>query len=532
MKKISLLSVFLCIAIVLTAQEKKPKLVIGIVVDQMRYDYLHTFSHLYGEDGFKRLLENGQVFHGLHYNYIPTFTGPGHTSIYTGTSPAVHGIAANDWYDRETGKVVYCTDDLDAKTVGNEEPSVSMSPKKLLVPTVTDQFKSQPGSGKVIALALKDRSSIFPGGKKSDGSYWFDGKTGNFITSDYYTKQLPQWVIDFNKRKLWDNYLNSTWELSLDKKTYRGVPDVASYEGKYKGKDESVFPYNFKEIRKNYRPVLINTTPYGNSFTLDFAREAIKNEKLGEDDITDFLSVSFSSTDYIGHKFGPHSLELMDTYARFDRELAQFFKEIDQTIGWDNVLIFLTADHGACDIPGFSKTGGYYDMRVVTKDLKAKFFEKYGNEVIVHEENDQLYIDKAFVKSKGLTMAQIHADVSEWVAAPWFLGSFMPDENEDCDLPGEICSRIRQGFARGRSGDIWLIARPNWLPYYCEEEGGTTHGSPYVYDTHAPFIVSGCGIKKTDRYEAMSITDIAPTIALFLGIPLPPGTTGKSVPLK
>ena len=512
-------------------QPKKPKLVIGIVVDQMRYDYLQTFRYLYGPDGFNRLIKGGQVFHNVHYNYIPTYTGPGHASIYTGSTPAIHGIAANDWYDRTGKKVVYCTDDESAKTVGNPTPGVSMSPANLLVPTMTDQFRSQPGSGKVIALALKDRGAILPGGKKADAAFWFDGKTGNFITSDYYMQALPAWVTEFNGRKLWDKYLDNTWELSLPVATYRGVPDKTAYEEAFKGTTAAVFPYNLKEIRKNYTPVLINSTPYGNSFTLDFARAAIKNEQLGTDDITDFLALSLSSTDYVGHRFGPHSLEIMDTYARLDRDFAAFFKELDQTIGWDNILIFLTADHGAADIPGFSKAGGYYDMRECVKDLGEKFTAKYGANLIVHEENDQLYLDREAMKSKNIGMQQVYADITAWAKQPWLLGAFMPDENENCDLPGEICSRIRQGFARGRSGDIWLVARPNWLPWYCEK-GGTTHGSPYVYDTHAPLIVVGAGITPGNRFEQMGITDIAPSISTYLGLPLPPGTLGKAVPLK
>ena len=514
----------------LKAQTRKPKLVIGIVVDQMRYDYLQTFQHLYGPDGINRLLK-GQVFHNVQYNYIPTYTGPGHSSVYTGSTPAVHGIAGNEWYDRATGKDIYCADDSGAKSVGNVEAGVSMSPKNLLVPTVTDKFKSQPGSGKVIAVALKDRGAILPGGKKADAAYWFDGKTGNFVSSTYYMQALPAWVTAFNTQKLWDAYLNRTWELSLPLETYRGVPDRTTFEEPFKGMAAAVFPYDLKQIRSQYQPVLINSTPYGNSFTLDFTRAVIKNEQLGTDDATDFLAVSFSATDYVGHRFGPHSLEIMDTYARFDRDLAAFFNELDQTVGWDNVLIFLTADHGACDVPGFSKTGGFFDMAALTKKLGERFTAKYGVNLIKHEANDQLYIDKNVLAQKKISMQQVYADVREWAKEPWLLGVFMPDENENCDLPGEICSRIKQGFARGRSGDIWIIARPNWLPSHYEK-GGTTHGSPYVYDTHAPFLVAGNGIGSANRYEALSITDIAPTIAQYLGLPLPDGAIGKPYALK
>lgn len=515
----------------LHAQPVKPKLVIGIVVDQMRYDYLYTFQHLYGSDGFNRLLNKGQVFHNVHYNYIPTYTGPGHSSIYTGSTPAVTGIAANDWYNRETGKNVYCTDDAGVNTVGNPEPKVSMSPANLLVPTVTDQFKSQPGSGKVIAVALKDRGAILPGGKKADAAYWFDSKTGNFISSTYYMRVLPEWVNAFNQQKKWDSYLNTVWNLSLPLDRYRGVPDKTSFEKPYKGYTSAEFPHDLKEIRKNYGPGLVSTTPFGNSLTFDFTREIIKNEKLGTDDVTDFLCVSFSSTDYVGHHFGPHSLELMDMYARFDRELAAFFTEIDKSIGMENVLIFLTADHGAADVPGFAKSGGFYNTEKLTKQLGEQFAAKYGVNFIKSEINDQLYLDKELMKYKAVSMQQVYADVREWAKEPWLLGVFMPDENVNCDLPEEICTRINKGFSRGRSGDIWMIARPNWLPSECED-GGTTHGSPYVYDTHAPLIFIGKQIPAKHRYEPMGIDDIAPSLALFLGLPLPSGATGTPYQLR
>jgi predicted AlkP superfamily pyrophosphatase or phosphodiesterase len=531
-KKVVFLSVCIFVTVLARAQPRQPKLVIGIIIDQMRYDYLYSFSHLYGNEGFARLLKNGQVFHDVHFNYIPTYTGPGHASVYTGTTPAVHGIAANDWFDVSTNKLVYCTDDASVTTVGNPTPEVSMSPANLLVPTVTDQFKSKPGNGKVIAVALKDRGAILPGGKKADAAYWFDAKTGNFITSTYYMQDLPKWVNDFNALKKWDDYLNSVWNLSLPVETYRKVQDETAFEKPFKGTGKAVFPYDLKEIRKiNTNPGLISATPFGNSITLDFAREIIKNEKLGTDDTPDFISISFSSPDYIGHQFGPHSLELMDTYARIDRELAVFFKELDKNIGWENLFLFITSDHGAADVPGFSKTGGYYDISRYADFLGNKFEKEYGKNIILREENDQLYMDKNWILEKGISWEKIHADIISWTDEKWFLGAFIPDRNLNCDMPEEICSRIQRGFARGRSGDIWIIARPGWLPVHYEG-GGTTHGSPYVYDTHAPLIFTGMGIAPSNRYERMSSTDIAPTVASFLGLPLPPGATGKPVQLK
>ncbi len=509
----------------------KPKLVIGIVVDQMRYDYLNSFQHLYGPDGFNRLMSKGQVFHDVHYDYIPTYTGPGHAAVYTGSTPALTGIAGNNWFDRSKGASVYCTDDDQVKTVGNPNQGKSMSPANLLVPTVTDMLKSQPGSGKVVAVALKDRGAILPGGKKADAAYWFDGKTGNWISSTYYMQELPAWVSSFNQKKLWDEYLNRVWNLSLPTDKYRGVPDNTPFERPFKGTSASVFPHNLAEIRKGYSPGLIATTPFGNAITLDFARETIKNEKLGTDDATDFLCVSFSSPDYIGHQFGPHSLELMDMYARFDRELAVFFKEIDQSIGWNNVLIFLTSDHGAADVPGFAKAGGFYDMEAFTKRMGDSLKVKYGVNFIQTESNDQFYLDRKAMKEKNVSAKQVYGDIIRWADEPWFLGAWLPDDHVPCDLPEEICNRIRLGFARERSGDLWIIARPNWIPTEYEG-GGTTHGSPYVYDTHAPFIISGFGISPASRFERLGITDVAPTVAAILGLPMPSGAIGKPVKVK
>jgi predicted AlkP superfamily pyrophosphatase or phosphodiesterase len=516
----------------LSAQKSdKPRLVIGIVVDQMRYDYLNSFQHLFGPDGFNRLLSKGQVFHEVHYDYIPTFTGPGHASVYTGTSPAIHGIAANDWYDRKRGAEVYCTDDDIHMSVGNATPGKSMSPNNLLVPTVTDMFKSQPGNGKVLALAIKDRGAILPGGKKADAAYWFDGKTGNWISSTYYMQQLPKWVSEFNSQKRWDAYLSNSWTLSLPEVTYRGVPDKTSFERPLKGMEKAVFPYDLSKIRTAYGPGLIATTPFGNSLTLDFAEEVIRNEQLGTDDISDFLCISFSSPDYIGHQFGPHSLELMDTYARLDRELATFFKEIDQSVGFNNVLVFLTSDHGAADIPGFSKAGGFYDMAAFTKRMGDSLLLKYGMNFIRYEANDQLYLDRPAMKEKHVSAQQLHTDILRWANEPWFLGAWLPDDNMACDMPAEICERIRLGFARGRSGDLWIIARPNWISNHYEG-GGTTHGSPYVYDTHAPFILAGYGLNPASHRERLNITDIAPTVAALLGLPLPSGSIGKPAHVK
>ena len=301
---------------------QQPKLVVGIVVDQMRYDYLYSFSNKYGNGGFRRLLNDGFLCKNAQYNYVPTFTGPGHASIYTGTTPAIHGIAANEWYDKKTKKEIYCTQDKNVKPVGSTSDAGLMSPANLDATTVGDEIKiASNNKAKVVGISLKDRSSILPAGHAADGAYWFDGSTGNFITSTFYRNELPKWLNDFNDKKLAKHYLEKGWNalLPIDKYT-ESLPDENAFEKAPNKKDKPVFPYDFKKQLDENKFDIIRSTPWGNSLTKDIAIAAIEGEDLGGDTICDMLCISFSSTDYVGHSFGPKSIELEDTYIRLDIE--------------------------------------------------------------------------------------------------------------------------------------------------------------------------------------------------------------------
>src|SRR6478672_1251909 len=331
----------------------RPKLVVGLVVDQMRWDYLYRFYNRYNTGGFKRLLSEGFSCENTFIPYLPTHTAPGHSCIYTGSVPAFHGIMGNSWYDKAQKKVVYCTDDTSVHTIGSNSTAGEMSPSNMWANTVTDQLRLATNfKSKTIAIALKDRASILPGGHLSNASYWFDNASGGWISSSYYMKDLPTWVKAFNAKKTPDVYLKQNWNTLYPIASYdQSTTDSNRYENKL-GTEDITFPHNTATIVAN-RYESFRTTPFGNTYTLDMAREAIKAEQLGKRGVTDFLALSLSSTDYIGHSFGPNSIEVEDTYLRLDKDLSACFQYLDATFGKGQYLLFLTADHGVAHNPSF-----------------------------------------------------------------------------------------------------------------------------------------------------------------------------------
>jgi predicted AlkP superfamily pyrophosphatase or phosphodiesterase len=371
MNRIVLASFLFCFNFLAFAQQQKPKLVVGIVIDQMRYDYLDRYWNKFGNDGFKKIINNGFNCKNTHYNYMPTYTGPGHASIYTGTTPENHGIIANDWYDKRQKKYVYCAEDTTVKTIGSTSKDGLMSPKNMITTTITDQLKLNTNfKGKVIGISLKDRGAILPAGHKADAAYWFEGKnTGKWISSSYYFNELPKWVQEVNKKNSANTYLNSPWNTLLPIAEYTAsIADNNPYEGLFEGEKTPTFPHNLPALRdSNENYSLIKNTPFGNNITTEMALAAIIGEKLGEDEITDFLALSYSSPDYIGHQFGPMSVEVQDNYLRLDQDIAQLLTYLESKFGKDEVLIFITADHGAVDVPQFlidnHIPAGYFDKK-------------------------------------------------------------------------------------------------------------------------------------------------------------------------
>ena len=348
-------TLFLFVSHTVYSQPSRPKLVVGLVIDQMRWDYLYRYNELYGANGFKRLLNQGFSCENTLLPYVPAYTAVGHTCIYTGSVPAYTGIIGNNWFDKNTGSSVYCTDDATVSTVGSNSNAGKMSPENLWVTTITDELRlSNNFKSKVIGIALKDRGAILPAGHSANAAYWYDDKVGKWITSSYYMNTLPAWVSSFNDKDLPASYMSKDWNTMLPIGRYDlSTADDKPYENPIKGEKTVTFPHQLSAIGMADKYESFKTTPFANSYTFDFAKAAIDNESLGKNTVTDFLAISISSTDYIGHSFGPNSIEIEDTYLRLDKDIADFIQYLDLKVGKGNYLFFLTADHGVAHIPAF-----------------------------------------------------------------------------------------------------------------------------------------------------------------------------------
>lgn len=514
-------------------KSKKSKLVVGIVIDQMRYDYLTKYANRYGKDGFNRILKNGFSLENAHYNYIPTYTAVGHASIYAGTTPSEHGIISNNWYDKFLKKSIYCVDDTAYKTIGNNGKNGQKSPKRLYTSTIPDQLHlAQNMRGKTIGISIKDRSAILPVGHTANAAYWYDGDNYNtWITSTFYTNKLPKWVKDFNVNNKADVYLNNTWETLYDIKSYTNSRnDNNIFEGKLAGQKTPTFPKDLKVLRiKNGNFNLLKTVPAGNTFTADFAKAAIIGENLGKNKYTDFLAISFSSTDYIGHKYGVAAIETEDTYLRLDKDLADFFQFLDQQVGKNNYTLFLTADHAAVHIPAYLqslKIPAHYFSTKKFKDFLLKVTKKYFNsvELIENISNYQIFLNKEKIESLGFEVNTVAQKLAEEVVSFNEIYKAVTARTlQTTHFSIGILNSLQNGYNQKLSGDVLMIPNPATLS---RERKGTSHGSGYSYDTHVPIIFYGNGIKQGTSTKKYNITDIAPTIANLLKIEAPNGTNG------
>jgi predicted AlkP superfamily pyrophosphatase or phosphodiesterase len=540
MKKINLLILALVASLSVTYGQKKstdsnrPALVVGIVVDQMRYEYLYKYADRYSNNGLKRLIREGMNCQDNHYNYAPTVTAAGHASVYTGTVPAVHGIVGNEWTDVATGKKVYCTDDSTVSTVGTTGKTGFMSPKNMWTSTITDQLKlAQNFKSKTIAIALKDRGAILPGGHSADGAYWYDSKEGRWITSSFYMQSLPKWVQAFNAEQRAQKYTKAGWNTLYPIQTYTlSGPDDSPYESKMAGETAPVFPHTLQ----GGNPLeLIRTSPYGNTLTKDFAIQAMTEEKLGKNGTTDFLAVSFSSTDYVGHSFGPQSVELEDTYLRLDQDIAEILTYLDKNYGKDQVLVFLTADHAVAEIPGYLNShkmpGGVFDRVKAMADIKKVTQEAFGqSDLIIGEDNSQLYFNKLALAKMNIDRAKLIQVVKQSLKKQVGFQELIDLQNiEGLTLNNLYADLIRNGYNPDRSGDVMILLKPQW---FMGSKTGTTHSTLYAYDTHVPLVFYGWKVKPSEVTERTSISDISTSLANWLHCMEPSGSIGRIIPLK
>ena len=522
-----------CLLFLNSQAQNRPKLVVGIVVDQMKMEYLYRFYDDFENNGFKRLVNNGYTFHNMHYNFVPTYTAPGHATIYTGATPNVHGIVGNEWFHRTLGKTIYCTDDETVSTIGtlsDSEIKAPMSPKNLQSTTITDELRlSTNFKGKVIGMSLKDRGAILPAGHFANWAFWYS-KTGEFISSTFYGNQLPDWVTKFNTEKHYLRYLSSDWNLLKPIETYNeSLADDNKYEAKLFGSARPTFPYKVNEMLLKNDPGIIRSLPFGNDLLADFAMKAIEMEQLGKDEITDFLTVSFSSTDYVGHDLGPRSIELQDTYLRLDQTLAKMLDYLDKNVGKNNYLLFLTADHAGAENVTFLKDNKYEVSAVAPKEISkalSKFsIDAFGEDFVLNYSNFNVYLKKELIKSKGFEFNKVKIAFKDYLLTQNQVKfAFTEEEILASNGSNYFLDFIAKGYDVTQNGAIVIIDKPGFIEY---KATGTSHGTAYSYDTHVPLLFYGWNIKKGASYDRKVITQIAPTLALKLKITLPNGTESK-----
>ncbi|WP_341217054.1 alkaline phosphatase PafA [uncultured Wocania sp.] len=511
----------------------KPKLVVGIIVDQMRYDYLTRFESKFGYGGFKRMINEGFNCKNNHFNYIPTYTGPGHASVYTGTTPRYHGIISNNWYDKEDKKSVYCAGDNAVQSVGTSASSGKMSPHRMKTTTFTDENRLfTQMRGKTIGISIKDRGAILPAGHTANAAYWFHGKDeGKWISSTFYMNELPKWVKDFNTEHSVSKYLK-TWNTLYDINTYtESGSDLNTFEGGYKGKETATFPYQLDVLKDaNGGYDLLKSTAYGNSLTADFALAALKGEALGKDDITDVLAISFSSTDYVGHNFGVNSKEIEDTYIRLDKDLERLFNALDKEVGRGNYTVFLTADHAAVNVPAYLQSvkipSGYLD-NAKTKKQFGLFMEQTfkASDLVENVSNNQIFLNREKIKALGLELNDVQdAIVNELINYEHVDKVYSATTMHTTEFTRGIEALLQKGYNQKRSGDVIIVPDPAFISYH---KTGSTHGSGLNYDTHVPLLFFGKGIKHGQTLQKTEITDVAPTMSALLGISFPSGAIGE-----
>jgi predicted AlkP superfamily pyrophosphatase or phosphodiesterase len=516
---------------------EKPKLIIGIVVEQMRYDYLARFWNQFGDGGFKRLVNEGTNCKNANYNHFFSQTGVNFTTLVTGTTPSYHGIVADEWYVPLKNKIVNCVDDEMEKTVGGSFDAGRISPRNILTTTIGDEIRlSNFMQSKVISISLEGAPAVLAGGHTPNAAYWFDGVNGTWTSGSYYMKELPSWVVDFNNKKFADMYMARSWEakLSLDLYT-QCLTDDNPYETGLNGK--RTFPYPLYEIgatkskdKFNYK--LLKSTPFGNTLTADFAINTIVNENLGKDDYPDLLMVDFAATENIGQNFGTYSVEVMDAFLKLDEDINHLLSFVDTEIGKQNVLIFFTSDHGAAANAEYLATTripvGYFSQTSSVSLLKTYLNAVYGKgDWIKHYHAQQVYLNRDLIEESKISLTDIQnktaqfllqfTGVSNTVTATTLQNSYFSDG---------VFAKMQKGFNQKRSGDVIINLDPGWA----EKNGSAaTHNSSYSYDTHVPLIWYGWKVKRGNVLDKIDMVDVAPTISYFLEIASPNASSGQPI---
>lgn len=545
-RTIAIASTFLFLSDHLDAQERSwvspPRLVVGVVVDQMRTDHIYRYWHNFGEGGFKRLVNGGAFLRDAHYNYMPTKTGPGHASIYTGTTPAYHGIVGNDMYVRATGEGLYCAQDKEARCVGDATHPGQRSPVNLLCSTLADELERLTAQrSRTIAIAWKDRGAILPIGRTGDVGYWnSEGANGNWVTSDWYRDSLPHWVQKFNALGLAARYMEHTWDLLLPIERYTQVlPDLNPYEIPLPGAASPILPQDLAALftASGKNTALMRYLPWGNTLATDFALAALKAEELGSDEVTDLLALSYGAPDELGHLMGIRSLEMEDMYLRLDREIARLLDALDEQVGVGRYTLFLTSDHGVADVPAYLSdlkgSAGYMETKELAATIDKSLSDRFGNGRWVRRIiNEQVFLSDSLIAARKLDASVVQDHVAALLLSdPRIAEAITAHDLRRNEYTDMVRGAVQRGYMPLRSGDVCFVLRPGHIdPKSWAIGHGTEHASPWNHDTHVPVVFYGQGVRAGEVYRRTHITDIAPTIAMIVGMPPPDAATGSPVP--
>jgi hypothetical protein len=533
------------------AAAAKPKLLVLVVFDQLRGDFPVRWGDLFGDGGFRRLMDDGLWFSDCHYPYASTVTACGHASMLTGCSPDRHGIIGNEWFDRAAGKMITSIYDERAAIVGSLPVPAGMKPKsasgaagpgRLLAETVGDVLKSEDPRSRVVALALKDRSAALPGGKRPDACYWFDTRTGGFITSTYYRDAVHDWVDRFNAGRPADRWLGATWDrlrADVDYTARSGPDDFFAEGGGLGGKLGRVFPHVLaNETGKRYYDE-VTGTPFGNDLLLDFALTAVREVGLGRGPATDLLCVSFSSNDLVGHPYGPDSHEVLDITLRSDRTVKQLLDALDAAVGKGRYVVALSSDHGICPIPEFSAAKGIPAERKHPNALREALEEflntRYGTagETAPWREGDAfpwVYFNHRKIEGRRLSVADVAQAAAEFFRAqPYVAAAYTRGDLSDANNGGAFTKELKKAYHAGRAGDLAIVLKPYSLS--TEYATGTTHGSPHGYDTHVPLMFLGPGLPTGRCPERVTPQAIAAVFARSAGV-RPPAAAEAPLPAR
>jgi predicted AlkP superfamily pyrophosphatase or phosphodiesterase len=542
LKRLAAIILFISIIIKLSGQgaylpPDKPKLVIGIVVEQLKFDQLEKFRDRLEENGIKRLLNEGTYFKNAYFEYMLTQSAPGHATISTGSEPSSHGITSDTWYVPLKNELIYCTRDMSANSIGGSYETGKYSPVNLQASTFSDELEMATNrKSKVFGVGMKETSVILSTGHSANGAYWYDDVTGTWMSSSYYIDSLPGWVTDFNAMKFSDSYLNRVWDLSRPAKDYSDcLPDSNSFEAGFNG--INYFPYDLKKMRQKgildskIEYSLLRETPFGNSFTTNFALRLIEKEKLGKHDVTDYLSICYSATDNIGHRFGPSSVEMGDAILRLDNDIKNLLTYITDSIGKKNVLIYFTSAHGISEIPTVLEKNripsGYFKQNQALQLLRSYLNAVYGEGDWVKGYSErQIFLNRTLIEDARLSLDDVQKKVARFlvqftgVAAAYPYSAF-----EANDFGNGNLRRIINSFSPQRSGDVIVTLNPGWVEK--EEDYVTDHNSPYEYDSHVPLIWYGWTVNRATVTRKVNMTDIAATLSSLCKVPYPNACTGE-----